>query len=106
MFLKLEFTDVFSREYTSSVVTESGGPDARCSKASKEASWWKGKFALFWMLATGAVREGGRAVQRLTSFDSCPKADFPRLTISGQKPLSAEGGATCRNSTVGSDSHL
>ena len=28
-------------------VTESGGPAAGRFKANKEASWWKGKFALF-----------------------------------------------------------
>ena len=62
-------------------------PAARSSKASKEASWWKGKFALFWMPATGLG--GGRA-------DSCPKADSltdnqgARAFIDGGRGLRAE----------------
>ena len=44
-------------------ITESGVWLLAAQKPIKRQSWWKGKFALFWMLATG-----GRA-------DACPKAD-------------------------------
>ena len=42
----------------------------------KEQYWWKGKFALFWMLA-----KWGR------ESNACPKADHPPppLTVSGQE---------------------
>ena len=39
----------------------------------EESGWWKGKFVLFWILATGGERG-----------DSCPKADSFPLTTSGQ----------------------
>ena len=66
-------------------VTESGGPAARHSKANKEASWWKGKSALFRRLAG-----------RWGRVDSCLKADFPtdsqwaRAFIDGGRGLLAE----------------
>ena len=66
--------------------------------------WWKGKFALFWRLAT---------VGLVGRVDSCPKSDSP-LTTSGQEllkrsfrgVLSEREGATCRNSKVSSDGQL
>ena len=39
----------------------------------EESGWRKGKFVLFWILATGGERG-----------DSCPKADSFPLTTSGQ----------------------
>ena len=44
----------------------------------------------------GGGAEGGRL----------PKGRLPPPTVSGQELLQAEGGATCRNSTVSSDGHL
>ena len=77
-------------------VTESGVQLLAAQKPIKRQGWWKGMFALFWMLATGG---GGGGV------DSCPKADCP-LTIGGKSFYRRREGATCRNSTVSSDSHL
>ena len=58
--------------------------------------WWKGKFALFWMLATC----WGRAY-------TSPKANSPpHPQLVGKSFYRLREGATCRNSTVGSDSHL
>ena len=48
-------------------VTGSGVRLLAAQKPIKRPGWWRGKFALFWMLATGAGRMG----------NSCPKADSP-----------------------------
>ena len=51
-------------------VTESGVQMLTALKPILERQgWWKGKFALFWQLATWVGGEG--------SVDLCPKADFP-----------------------------
>ena len=71
-----------------------------------------------WLLATQKPKKEARLVERKVCFisdasnkagraDSCLKANLTQpLTISGQELLCMEGGATCRNSTVSSDSHL
>ena len=65
-------------------------------KPINSPGWWKGKFALFQMLATG----GGKVV------NICSKADFPTIGNQwGKSFYSQKEGATCRNSTVSSDSH-
>ena len=77
-------------------VTESGVRLLAAQKPIKKQGWWKGNFALFWMLATG---EGGglTPVQRLTPFSR----------QSGIKSIYRQReGVTCRNSTVSSESHL
>ena len=51
---------------TAATVTERWDPAARHQKPTNRLDWWKGKFVLFQMLATGV----GRAV-------ICPKADSP-----------------------------
>ena len=56
----------------------------------------KGKVALFRSLATGG---GGVGV------DTCPKADCPPDN-QGTRAFIDREGATCRNNTVSSDSHL
>ena len=63
----------------------------------KRPGWWKGKFALFQVLVT---RVGG-------VVNICPKANSP-LTVRGKSFYrhSVGSGATCRNSTINSDSHL
>ena len=50
-------------------------------KLLKRPGWWKGKFALFWMLAA----RDGRA-------DACPEVVCTTLTISGKELLEVEGG--------------
>ena len=64
---------VFTLIYDASV-TESGVRLLAAQKPIKRPDWWKGKFALFQMPATGE----GRA-------DVCPKADSPPLTIREQE---------------------
>ena len=64
---------------------------------NKRPVWWKGKFALFQMLAT--CGEGGRHL-----FKGRP----PTLTSGGGESFYRQSqgwGATCRNSTVISNSH-
>ena len=78
-------------------VTKSGVQFLTAQKTIKRPGWWKGKFVLFWMPATG-VGEGWTPVQKLTS----PTL----LTISGQECSQTEGGTPHRNSTVSSDCHL
>ena len=56
-------------------------------------NWWKGKLALFWMLASW-----GRV-------DSCPKADPLHWQSVGKSFYSLREGAPCRNSTVSSGRH-
>ena len=63
-------------------------------KLLKRPGWWKGEFSLFGM----PTARGGRA-------DACPEVVCPTLTISGQEVEGGEG-ATCRNTTISSDSHL
>ena len=62
--------------------------------------WWKGKFALFQMMATGGPGVGGG---RLSKSWLLP--DWQPL---GQELLLTKwgGGGTCRNSTTNSDTHL
>ena len=62
--------------YTINTITKSRGWSTQ--KPTKRQDWWKEKFALFWMLATGVA--GG-------TVDSCPKAYSCLLTISGQEIL-------------------
>ena len=64
--------------------------------------FWKGKFALFWMPAHKGVG-GGTPVQRLTPSLPPPP---PRQQSAGKSFYRRREGATCRNSTVSSDSHL
>ena len=72
------------------------GPLLASLKPIKRPGWWKGKFALFWMLAT--LGEG--------RVEACPKASSPISQSVGKKFYRWREGATCRNSTVSSDSHL
>ena len=67
-------------------------------KPVKRPGWRKGKFALFWMLATGV---GGQTPVQRPSPPATPRQ-------SGSKSFYRRGGggATCRNNTVSSDSHL
>ena len=61
------------------------GPAARRSKAKKEASWWKGKFALFWMPVTWG---GGEVAERTpVQRPPTPALPPPPLTIRGQELL-------------------
>ena len=76
-------------------VTESWGPGPRHSKANKQARW-KGKFALFRMLATGVGED------RCLSKGGSPSTDNQR----GKSFYRLREGATCRNSTVCSYDHL
>ena len=79
-------------------VTESGCPAACCSKAStKEARLMERKVCFILDVSTGAGG-GWTPAQRL----SAPGTDnqWARALEDGG------GGATCRNSTVSSDSHL
>ena len=70
-------------------------------KPTKRQGLWKGKFPLLWRPATQVEGcWGSRA-------DSCPKAYSPPLAIKKSKSFyRRREGATCRNSTVSSDSHL
>ena len=70
-------------------------------KSINRLGWWKGKFALFQMPATGRVGWGGQmSVQRLMA----PKK--PVGNQWGKSFYRQKEGATWRNSTVSSDSHL
>ena len=62
-----EIWDVEAPEHRPRVpsVTESGVELLTAQKLIKRQGWWKGKFVLFWMLATG-VGGVGLPVQRLT----------------------------------------
>ena len=76
------------------------GPAAHCSKTHKQAGWWKGKFALFHMLATGEEGGAGKYL--------C-KGQLSLWQPMGQELfffLRQKEGATCKNRTVSSDSHL
>ena len=82
-----------------STVTEGGVRLLAAQKPLKRPGWWKGKFALFWMLAT---RRAGGEGRRLS------KGQLPSTTGQsvGKSFYRWREGATCRNSTVSSDSHL
>ena len=85
----------------------SGPADSQCywtqdwlltpEKPKKRPDWWKGKFALFWMLAT---RECG------TGVGSKGRLPAPPPQSMGKSFYRWREGATCRDSTVSSDSHL
>ena len=69
-------------------------------KSVNRPGWWKKKFALFQMLATGA---GGVVVVA----DICPKADSPLWQARSERFYRQSGGwVTCRNNIVISDGHL
>ena len=76
-FMKQGHGESFDHEKSISV-TKSGVWLLATQMPIKRPGWRKGKFALFWMLATGC------------GVDACPKADSPPLTIHGLKGLHAE----------------
>jgi len=79
-------------------VTKSGVQQLAAQKPIKRQHWWKRKFALFWMLVTGAGR--GRV-------DVSPKAGCVLSSaITWGELLQTEGGATYRHSMVSPGSHL
>ena len=82
----------------SSPVTETGVRLLAAQKPVKRQGWWKGKFALFWMPATGGGR-GWTSVQR-------PTPSPPNDNQGARAFIDRGRGATCRNSTGSSDSHL
>ena len=77
-------------------VTKSGVQLLATQKPIKRPGWWKGKFALFWMLAT--MGEG-----RCLSKGRLPP--HPQQSV-GKSFYRRREGATCRNSTVSSDRPL
>ena len=87
-------------------VTENGVWLLAGQKPLKRPGWWKGKFTLFWILATQRG-SGGWA-------DICPKANSTHTHTHTPSHRQSVGwsfyrpreGATCRKSTVNSDSHL
>ena len=80
---------------TAATVTERWDPAARHRKPTNRLDWWKGKFVLFQMLATG-----GRTT------DVCPKADALRWQPLGKSLYKQKEEVPGRNSTISSDSHL
>ena len=95
----LQCLKVFSNNFIKQVCYQKWRPAVCCSKANTRGqSWWKGKFALFWRLATG----GGWWEGGLVS-----KGRFLHRSQSGGKSFyRRREGASCRDSTVGSDGHL
>ena len=71
----------------------STGLAAHHSKTNQEARLVEEKPALFWM------------PDWMGRVGVCPKSYCPLLTIRGQELFRLREGATCRNSTVSSDSH-
>ena len=88
-----------SLEYYSNVTERCGVQLLTVQKSINRPGWWKGKFASFQMPATG--RGGRTSVQRLTPFPPPPALTRRRWEL-----YRLREGATCRNSTVSSDSHL
>ena len=75
------------------------GPATHCSKVNKHARLVERKFALFQMPATGVGKSGGLLSKGLLSH----------LTTDnqwGKRFYRQKEGATCRNSTISSDSRL
>ena len=77
-------------------VTRIGGCLLAALKSIKRQGWWKGKFALFQRLAK----------ERLVGEPPFPKGDSPYRQLGRKNFYRQREGATCRNSTVSSDSHL
>ena len=71
-----------------------GSSHSLLKKPIKRSGWWKGKFATFWMPATGV---GKTTVQKLTASN--------RQSV-GNRFYRQREGATCKNSIVSSDSHV
>ena len=76
-----------------------------CSKANKQARLVERKVCF--ISDTGNCERRGRRGQRgCCRWTSVQRPTPPHWQPVGQERLKTEGGATCRNSTVSSDSHL
>ena len=90
-FSALQFVYSFAAKYT---VMESGVQLITAQKPIKRQVGGKETLVDF-----GCQQQVGRA-------DACPKADSLPLTVRGRSLYRLKQRATCRNSTVSSDSHL
>ena len=84
-----------------SPVTESGIWLLIAQKPIKRPSWWKGKFALFWMLATR--KYGWGQVRREKSFSKGQLHPYPHphpQQSVGKDFYRLKEGATCRTNTA------